>query len=154
MEFFELRFIVITVVSILVLRFILSSFTTKGIVKRTGGIPFALLSLVIGWGLAYVATEFLRIPLEFSFIYAVAIAGGEAMLENMLKPFAETGQVKPNKHPNYHKNHSTQAYPYGQEGRALGNSAQYEKEPFIHGLMKQKNFGERGPVKKQDSPTD
>ena len=157
MDNFQLQLIVATVLSVLILRFILSSFTSKNIFIRGGSLFFAAFSILIGWGLAYIVAELLGISLEFSFIYAIAIAGGESILEHALEnmrgahsqPFASHLQIK----------NGIAAGQTGEAGSELASQydhssihspeelKQYEKEPFTHGLMKQKYFGERGPVK-------
>lgn len=163
MDNFQLQLIVATALSVLILRFILSSFTSKNIFLREGSLFFAALSVLIGWGLAYIVAELLGLSLDFSFIYAIAIAGGESILEHALerKRLAYTHVPPFNPHHRMEKNFPTtgQAGESGSTATHLASQynlssihspeelKQYEREPFTHGLMKQKYFGERGPVK-------
>lgn len=131
MNMFSLQFILTTLVAVLVLRFILSSFGSKGSYRRQAG-WHTFFSLMIAWGLAYVIEGALQISKDLTFIYGLAISGGEALVSHVLW---ERGSQKRSLQEKKRLLHEPEKDEF----------ALAQEKLFSSNLINHDRFGEKGP---------
>jgi len=126
------QFIATTLIAILLLRFILSSFDARHSFGRRP-VLYSILSLAVAWGMAYVIEGTMQITKDLTFIYGLAIAGGEAILAHLLMERGNIKQSLAEKKRLLRKPQTDDSYSSAQE------------KLFASALIDQERFGERGP---------